>query len=99
MGVVLAVLGNNWSSKYSATLQRFKKVIIILPDLHSIGRNHLGLLKLSPEKCRNDFTWQVGRSDILPSIFIHLSAEKTAAIRSFLANNFSPRRERRIVDE
>src|SRR5205809_1774263 len=94
--VVLTVRGHDRATKQAVLLERGQHLVVALPDRHPFAGNALRLFELRPEESGDDVAWQERRTDILPGIFIDLAPEKTAAIRSLLANDFGAQHQIRI---
>src|SRR5207253_3721470 len=83
----------------SVALEWFERFVVCAPDRGAFRVDRLRRFELRKEKRRRQFARQVRRSGIDPCVFIDLSAKKTAAIRSFFANDLGALDETRIIDQ
>src|ERR1035437_2868075 len=74
-------------------------MVVILPYLLPRGLDARPNFQLRVQEGRQHVTHHIARPDIDPRILVHLSAEKPAAIRALLADDFGPLDQGRVIDE
>src|SRR5574344_2288499 len=77
--------GNFTICKFVSTI--LKCLIISSPQVSALTLNILNFLQLAPQKCCGIFRRQERRAIANPTILVHLSAEKLAAVCPLLPNN------------
>src|ERR1700678_1187204 len=99
MRIVRTPVRYNRAAQQFLILERFKSRVITLPNRQSTRRNGIGFLHLRPQESGDDLAWQIGGSDIDPSVLFHLSAKELAAIRALLTDDLGALDQRRVVDQ
>jgi len=72
--------------------------MVLTPDIQTSLRNAQRFFHLRPQKGRDHFAGQVGRSDIHPGIFVDLAAKELAAVVPF-SRMISARSQAVIIDQ
>ena len=99
VGVVRAAGRDDGPPDEAALFERRERVVIRVPDRQACRGNGVGLTKLRPQERRGDLARLERRSEVLPGVFVHVAAKKSAAIGPFFPDGFCAVDKRRIVDE
>ena len=77
--------------RYKSALLKIQKTLAVtVADLTAATDDRISPLKLSEQKSRCEFTWQIGGADIHPSILVHITTKEAFAIGSLFPDDFSP---------
>src|SRR4029079_1597710 len=72
---------------------------VCFPDLSSPRLNLIAVFKLCAKERRQQVRRQIARPDVYPRILVHLTSEKSAAIRSLFPKNFGALVKPLIIDQ
>src|SRR5262249_9571017 len=99
MTVVQRVLRNDRSSKKSAFLEWGEQFVVEAPALEPIGGEVLHGFELRPQERGVQLTESVRGAEVDPGVLVDLTAQETAPVGSFVANDLGALGELRLIDE
>ena len=89
MSIVDCVIRHVRLLDQSPVRQRLQRLVVAVPDAHSLVIDLVELLQLCPEVSHVQLTGKIGRTVVHPAVFIDLAAEELAAVCPFLADDLS----------